>query len=77
MSITKQLQTSLGGTWKYDGSTTWWGDHMHVSRCCASLEEDCPEYALCFTHEYWLYFDDLQKVPVRAELFMYPQEKAR
>jgi len=41
--MTKQelLGKVLGGTWKYDGNTTWWCDDgkRHVSRCSSGVDE--------------------------------------
>ena len=46
VSITKLLKQSLGGSWKYDGRTTWWDneskERRHVSRVAScSCDDDC------------------------------------
>jgi hypothetical protein len=66
MSITKQLNKTLGGKWTYDGRATWWCDDnkRSVSRCGQLID---PEWSEDTRREYWLYGNG---TPVRAEQYM-------
>jgi hypothetical protein len=45
MNKTKYFEEHYGGTWKYDGCTSWWCDDgkRHVSRTASCMCDDvCP-----------------------------------
>lgn len=60
----RQLKNALGGSWKYDGRTTWWDqdskEHRHVSRVAAcSCEDHCPH-----SPRFYLYNDGDPKMVI-------------
>lgn len=62
LSMTKLLEATLGGTWKYDGCSDWWCDDekRNVGRRSMDTMEDFDD-PLC-PPQYWLYGDGTPKL---------------
>jgi hypothetical protein len=64
ISKAKLLKQALGGSWKYDGKTTWWDneseERRHVSRVkSCSCDDYCPHVA-----DYYLYNVEATKLVI-------------